>query len=50
LSTKYTHLPEPVGDLGELVSTIDVKTKTKHPTDISVGSRPSEVAVTPCRQ
>jgi YVTN family beta-propeller protein len=31
-------------------STIDVKTRTKHPTDISAGPRPLEVAVTPCRR
>jgi YVTN family beta-propeller protein len=30
------------------VSTIDVKTRTKHPTDIAVGPSPLEVAVTPC--
>jgi YVTN family beta-propeller protein len=32
------------------VSTIDVKTRTKHPTDITVGSLPTKVAVTPCRR
>jgi YVTN family beta-propeller protein len=32
------------------VSTIDVKTRTKHPTDIAVGQQPSAVAVTPCRR
>jgi YVTN family beta-propeller protein len=31
------------------VSTIDVKTRTKHPTDITVGTQPIRVAVTPCR-
>jgi YVTN family beta-propeller protein len=31
------------------VSRIDVKTRTKHPTDIPVGPSPLEVAVTPCR-
>jgi YVTN family beta-propeller protein len=30
-----------------IVATIDVKTRTKEPTDISVGLRPSQVAVTP---
>jgi YVTN family beta-propeller protein len=30
------------------VSTIDVKTRTKHPTDIPVGTFPFEVAITPC--
>jgi YVTN family beta-propeller protein len=30
------------------VSTIDLKTRTKNPTDISVGSGPG-VAITPCR-
>jgi YVTN family beta-propeller protein len=29
------------------VSTIDVKTRTKHPTDIPVGTAPIGVAVTP---
>jgi YVTN family beta-propeller protein len=29
------------------VATIDVKTRTKHPTDIPVGSYPLVVAVTP---
>jgi len=29
------------------VATIDVKTRTKNPTDIPVGSFPSEVAFTP---
>ena len=32
------------------VSTIDVKTRTKDPTDIAVGSAPLEVAFTPCRR
>jgi YVTN family beta-propeller protein len=32
------------------VSTIDVKTRTKHPTDITVGTQPLGVAVTPCRR
>jgi YVTN family beta-propeller protein len=32
------------------VSTIDVKTRTKNPTDIPVGSLPVWVAVTPCRR
>jgi YVTN family beta-propeller protein len=32
------------------VSTIDVKTRTKDPTDIPVGAMPSAVAVTPCRR
>ncbi len=32
------------------VSTIDVKTRTKNPTDIAVGSGPAGVAVTPCRR
>jgi len=31
------------------VSTIDVKTRTKNPTDITVGAAPVRVAVTPCR-
>jgi YVTN family beta-propeller protein len=32
------------------VSTIDVKTRTKHTDDIPVGPSPLEVAVTPCRR
>jgi YVTN family beta-propeller protein len=32
------------------VSTIDVKTKTKNPTDIPVGNGPGGVAFTPCRR
>jgi len=32
------------------VSTIDVKSRTKDPTDINVGLSPSGVAVTPCRR
>ena len=36
--------------IGGTVSTIDVKTRTKHPTDIPVGSRPFGVAITPCRR
>jgi YVTN family beta-propeller protein len=32
------------------VSTIDVKTRTKNPTDIPVGSFPLGVAFTPCRR
>ncbi len=32
------------------VSTIDVKTRTKDPTDIPVGSEPGSVAITPCRR
>jgi YVTN family beta-propeller protein len=32
------------------VSTIDVKTRTKNPTDIPVGMNPVGVAVTPCRR
>jgi YVTN family beta-propeller protein len=31
----------------DTVSTIDVKTRTKHPTDITVGTNPKGVAVTP---
>jgi YVTN family beta-propeller protein len=33
----------------DTVSTIDVKTRTKNPTDITVGARPGGVVVTPCR-
>ena len=36
--------PAPSGDS---VSTIDVKTRTKNPTDITVGANPGGVAVTP---
>ena len=32
------------------VSTIDVKTRKKHPTDIPVGTGPVGVAFTPCRR
>jgi YVTN family beta-propeller protein len=32
------------------VSTIDVKTRTKHPADITVGAQPLRIAVTPCRR
>jgi YVTN family beta-propeller protein len=32
------------------VSTIDVKTRIKNPTDIPVGTKPFVVAVTPCRR
>jgi YVTN family beta-propeller protein len=32
------------------VPTIDVKTRTKNPTDITVGPNPIRVAVTPCRR
>jgi YVTN family beta-propeller protein len=34
----------------DTVSTIDVKTRTKHPDDITVGSSPFGVAFTPCRR
>jgi YVTN family beta-propeller protein len=34
----------------DTVSTIDVKTRTKDLTDITVGTLPLGVAVTPCRQ
>jgi len=37
-------------DVSNSVSTIDVKTRTKNPTDIPVGSFPVGVAVTPCRR
>jgi hypothetical protein len=32
------------------VSTIDVKTRTKDPTDIPVGLQPGSVVFTPCRR
>jgi YVTN family beta-propeller protein len=35
---------------GGTVSTIDAKTRTKTPTDITVGSSPFGVVVTPCRR
>jgi YVTN family beta-propeller protein len=35
---------------GDSVSTIDVRTRTKHPTDITVGPKPLRVAVSPCRR
>ena len=34
---------------GGSVSTIDVKTRTKNPTAITVGAEPGEVAFTPCQ-
>jgi YVTN family beta-propeller protein len=36
--------------LSDSVSTIDVKTRTKNPTDIPVGAGPLGVAVTPCHR
>ena len=36
--------------LSDTVSTIDVKTRTKNPTDITVGSSPFGVAMTPCHR
>jgi YVTN family beta-propeller protein len=41
---------EPEGPTGDSVSTIDVKTRTKHPADITVRTKPLRVAVTPCRR
>jgi len=35
---------------GDSVSTIDLNTRTKNPTDIPVGSAPFSVAITPCRR
>jgi YVTN family beta-propeller protein len=35
---------------GDSVSTIDVKTRKKHPDDITVGLQPLRVAITPCRR
>jgi hypothetical protein len=35
---------------GGSVLTIDVNARTKHPTYITVGTRPIGVAVTPCRR
>jgi YVTN family beta-propeller protein len=35
--------------LSGTVSTIDVKSRTKNPTDIAVGSSPLALAFTPCR-
>ena len=37
----------PTGPVGDSVSTIDVKTRTKHPDDITVGPFPLGVAITP---
>jgi YVTN family beta-propeller protein len=34
----------------DTVSTIDVKTRTKNPTDITLGTQPLRVAVTPCHR
>ena len=36
--------------LSASVSTIDVKTRTKDPTDIPVGMTPAGLAITPCRR
>jgi YVTN family beta-propeller protein len=36
--------------LSGTVSMIDVKTRTKNPADIPVGTDPGSVAVTPCRR
>jgi DNA-binding beta-propeller fold protein YncE len=35
------------GPIGDSVSTFDVKTRTKNPTDIPVGENPIAVAITP---
>jgi YVTN family beta-propeller protein len=48
--TNANLVQEPVGPSGNSVSTIDVKTRTKHPTDITVGLQPLRVAITPCRR
>jgi len=39
-----------VTDFSGTVSTIDVKTRTKHPNDITVSVNPGEVVFTPCRR
>jgi YVTN family beta-propeller protein len=39
-----------LAESGNTVSTIDVKTRKKHPSDITVGFLPSRVAITPCRR
>jgi YVTN family beta-propeller protein len=36
--------------LSGTVSTIDVKSRTMHPTDIPAGQFPFQVAITPCRR
>ena len=41
---------EPPGPDANSVSTIDVKTRKKHPDDITVGAQPLRVAVTPCHR
>jgi YVTN family beta-propeller protein len=41
---------EPVEPGGNSVSTIDVRTRKKHPDDITVGTQPLRVALTPCRR
>jgi YVTN family beta-propeller protein len=47
-----THASPRAGDvaIGDSVSAIDVKTRTKGPTDIMVGPFPVGAAVTPCRR
>jgi YVTN family beta-propeller protein len=39
-----------VNQASNSVSTIDVKTRTKNPTDINVGAIPIGEAITPCRR
>jgi YVTN family beta-propeller protein len=48
--TNANLIVEPVEPGGNSVSTIDVKTRKKHPDDITVGLQPLRVAVTPCRR
>jgi YVTN family beta-propeller protein len=48
--TNANLIVEPVGPGGNSVSTIDVKTRTKHPDDITVGVQPLRIAITPCRR
>jgi hypothetical protein len=44
------HFPPTPDSNARCVSTIDVKTRTKDPTDVPVGVNPTAVAVTPCRR
>jgi hyaluronoglucosaminidase len=50
MSAAVDALREPPPGIVGTVSTIDVKTRTKDPTDIPVGAIPAQVAVTPCRR
>jgi DNA-binding beta-propeller fold protein YncE len=50
LSEAIDAVREPTPGSPGTVSTIDVKTRIKDPTDIAVGALPAELAVTPSRR